>query len=167
MLIRPAVVGDGPAVLGLVQAMGGHDEILSEPDAPATFAAALVRPEIRVLVADDGGAVVGYAELHARPSVVRGCREGWLAALVVASDRRGQGVGTALLDVVERQARALGCRCVVLESSTWRDRAHGFYRRHGFGEHPPAARFVRPVAGPRPSAWRIGSSLPRPGPPPW
>lgn len=145
VVVRPATVGDLGAVLGLVGQMEGHDDTPRRPGAPAAFAEAVARSDVRAVVAEAGGEVVGYAEVHARPSLLHGCREAWLAALAVASNRRGGGVGRRLVDVVRAEAAMLGCDEVVLESSSWRDGAHWFYETLGFQEQSPAHRFRLPV----------------------
>ncbi len=51
----------------------------------------------------------------------------------VRSDLRRQGLGRRVLDALLDQARARGCKLVVLETtSTWTD-AVRFYQRYGFG----------------------------------
>ncbi len=49
--------------------------------------------------------------------------------LVVASDRRGSGIGADLLRELERRARAAGCRAIELDSGVARADAHRFYFR--------------------------------------
>lgn len=149
-MIRPADIGDASAVVALVAEMGGHDD--ARPDVVAkNFASAVGNSEMRALIAEEDGEVVGYAEVHARPSVLHGCREAWLAALAVAPARRRQGVGRQLLGAVERQAALMGCEVIVLESSEWRGAAHAFYRSLGFDEQAPARRLRHPVPGPTPA----------------
>lgn len=146
MRVRPAAAGDLGAVTALVDAMGGHDGAGGSAAVGTVFREALHRPETRMLVAEEAGQVVGYAEVQARLHVLDGARQGWLAALVVAPDRRGRGVGRLLVDAVEEAAAALGCEEIVLESSCCRARAHRFYAAVGFDELRPARRFRRPVA---------------------
>lgn len=149
-MIRPATVSDAPAVAALVGAMGGHCD--TSPGVVAgAFAGVLDRPELRALVAVEEGAVVGYAEVHARPSVLHGYREGWVAALAVAPERRRQGVGRGLLEAVEREAALMGCVALVLESSEWRSDSHVFYRSLGFEDQSPAYRFRRLLKGATPA----------------
>ncbi|WP_330630832.1 GNAT family N-acetyltransferase [Halocatena halophila] len=58
----------------------------------------------------------------------------WLFDLVVREDRRGMGIGTALIDECEEWARTEGCATIVLASATERSEAHRFYEERGF-EH--------------------------------
>ncbi|WP_156168002.1 GNAT family N-acetyltransferase [Vogesella sp. EB] len=52
--------------------------------------------------------------------------------LVTDERLRSQGVGSALIDWCEAEARALGCRFLVLDSGTWRTAAHKLYLRKEF-----------------------------------
>jgi len=65
-----------------------------------------------VLVACDASAVVGFAELSLRP-YAEGCTTtpvAYLEAWYVVPQRRGHGVGAALLAAAEAWARQRGCR---------------------------------------------------------
>ncbi|MGY6502580.1 MAG: inositol monophosphatase family protein [Acidimicrobiales bacterium] len=148
-LTRPASTADRDAVVELIAAMGGHDEIVEASATPSLFGSVLEDPDGRSLVAVLGGRVVGYAEIHARPNILHGVREAWLAALVVGESHRNAGIGEALLNAVDREAARLGCEVVVLESSDWRTDSHRFYERAGFTDRGSAARrFARPVHEP-------------------
>jgi GNAT superfamily N-acetyltransferase len=86
----------------------------------------------------------GITEWHPLTFVVRdddgelaGGVDGWewggscfVNALWVRGDRRGTGLGTALMDAIEEEAARLGCRQVVLETHSFQ--APAFYERRGF-----------------------------------
>ena len=64
----------------------------------------------------------------------------YLAALAVDDDRRGLGIGSALLDDVERRAREAGCRRLVLDVAADNPEAQKLYERRGMAveaESPP------------------------------
>jgi fructose-1,6-bisphosphatase/inositol monophosphatase family enzyme/GNAT superfamily N-acetyltransferase len=144
--VRLACVEDRAAIVALIAAMGGHDEIGAGADPLATLGALLAAPECRVLVAQYDGDVAGVAVLQVRTSLLYDRREAWLGALAVAPDFRSQSIGAALLAAADREAAALGCAAIVLETSIGRDRAHAFYERAGFTQRAPARRFERVVA---------------------
>ena len=54
--------------------------------------------------------------------------------LVVDETIRSQGAGWRLLDAGEKWAKKKGCRGMSVRSNVLRERAHGFYLRHGY-EH--------------------------------
>jgi predicted N-acetyltransferase YhbS len=143
--IRAAEAGDEAEVAALADAMGGHDGATANPAVGAVYREALEDARVRMLVAEDGGRVVGYAEVQARPYMLDGVRQGWLAALCVTPGRRGEGVGAALVEAVDAAAAAMGCDEVVVDSSSCRVDAHRFYRSAGFADHRPAHRFRRSI----------------------
>lgn len=145
LIIRRAAAGDAAAVAALIDAMGGHDGAAGNPAVDAVYREALGWPGVCMLVAEEDGRVAGYAEVQARPYLLDGVRQGWLAALCVAPERRGGGVGAALVEAVDEAAAALGCSEVAVDSSSFRTGAHRFYRREGFDERRPAMRFRRAV----------------------
>jgi len=86
----------------------------------------------RVFVAELEGQVVGLAHLQVTPAIERDRPAGKLGALIVDEAHRGHGVGRALVEAVEREARLRGCELVFLTTSDRRDDAHVFYERVGF-----------------------------------
>jgi 3'(2'), 5'-bisphosphate nucleotidase len=125
--------------------MGGHDDVAANSDPLRHLATLLRRSDARVVVAESGGRVAGFAEIQARPTSIGDAYEAWLGALAVADGFRGRGIGSALLAAVDDAARELGCSRIELESSEWRDEAHAFYRERGYDERTPARRFRRQV----------------------
>jgi ribosomal-protein-alanine N-acetyltransferase len=79
------------------------------------------------VVAEDDGAVVGYAGLCAYDA-----REAYVQTIGVAADCRGAGIGTALLLDLLDEAQRRGCRQVDLEVRDGNDEAIRLYERHGF-----------------------------------
>jgi GNAT superfamily N-acetyltransferase len=89
-------------------------------------------------------ATTGITEWHAVTYVVRdedgelaGGVDGWewggtcfVAALWVRDDRRGRGIGSALLAALEEEATRLGCHQIAIETHTFQ--APAFYERRGF-----------------------------------
>jgi GNAT superfamily N-acetyltransferase len=100
-----------------------------------------------VLVAIESGAVIGLAWVITTRALDRAA---YLRLLLVAEGKHSHGVGTALLVDVERRARRLGCRHMVLLVTTTNRRARSFYKRQGYRYVGGLPGFVRP---------RIGESL--------
>lgn len=97
--------------------------------------AAMTYDTTDLLVAEDGGRVIGYA-LATRFLVLYA--NGWvseLQELAVAPCRRGQGVGRRLVEAIVARARAAGAVEVTVPT-----RAGDYYRRLGFVE---TAAFLR------------------------
>lgn len=74
----------------------------------------------RTLVAEEGGEVVGFAELE---------DDGRLDMLYVRNDAIGRGVGRRLYEAVEREARGQGLGWIFTEASMT---ARPFFERRGF-----------------------------------
>jgi fructose-1,6-bisphosphatase/inositol monophosphatase family enzyme/GNAT superfamily N-acetyltransferase len=142
--IRPATWQDRGAIAVLIAGMGSHEDVLLSPDPLLTLGRILSDPSSRALVAVMEGRIVGYAELLARPSSLHDRVEGWLGALAVDKNLQRAGIGSRLMSAIEDEARLLGCDEIVLESSSWRNSAHAFYRSIGFRQGTPAERFRRP-----------------------
>ncbi len=94
------------------------------------YAEVLARPDTVLLLALDGEALVGYALAHVVP-----VRETWIAeieSLSVAPEHRGRGIGTALMDALDRELEALGIGDVIVGAVAGNEVALSLYRRRGF-----------------------------------
>lgn len=54
--------------------------------------------------------------------------------LFVLPDHRASGLGSRLLAEAEKESVRRGCTSISLQVGTSNDRAHDFYRRHGYSE---------------------------------
>ncbi len=101
-----------------------------------------------ILVAKDDGTVVGVAYVAEILSIEHGGRVGWLEELYVSPDRRGKGIGTALLEAVLNRAQQTGLVAIDLEVDVNHRRAESLYRRAGFHSLPRSrwARKLQPEA---------------------
>jgi ribosomal-protein-alanine N-acetyltransferase len=78
------------------------------------------------LVAQDNGAIAGYAGLLAAGT------QADVLTLAVAADRWGRGIGSALLEALLAEAARRGCTEVFLEVRADNARAQALYLRHDF-----------------------------------
>lgn len=144
---RLAIPEDAPRLAALVR---GLEVFRAEETAAATEARlrALLEPAdgASLWVAEDRGALLGYALVFWHPQLFAARPTAYLAELFVAPEARGRGAGRALVGAAVREAKARGCRRVQLVAM--RERAsyrRGFYPKLGFSERPEAADFVLPL----------------------
>lgn len=125
--IRPADIGDRPAILELVGvafAGDGHDPQEEVDIVTATWASGGT-PEGMELVATDGGDhLVGHVlpalgELEGRPAIA-------IAPLCVEPGHQGRGIGSDLMEEVLRRIEGTGWPFVVLLGNP------AYYARFGF-----------------------------------
>jgi ribosomal protein S18 acetylase RimI-like enzyme len=91
-------------------------------------------PGAEVLVAEREGAVLGVVALsqtHLLAQDSPACR---VTALAVRPDARRQGIGGALMEAVEEEARSQGCFRIEVTCRPDRHPAHALYRSRGFEE---------------------------------
>ncbi|MEO6197651.1 MAG: GNAT family N-acetyltransferase [Dehalococcoidia bacterium] len=135
--IRPATLADETAVLDLIE------ELFQPPSArPPRYTRALgalgiawavEQPRTDILLAVDGGELVGLASVYVDIESIRFGRRCWLQDLVTRSDRRSEGIGAALIAASRDWARKHGCTHLELSSGAARTDAHRFYEREGMG----------------------------------
>lgn len=118
--IRPMTTDDLPRVLDIERAS------FAVPWTPVTFRGLLGRSDAHLHVAESAGEVVGYAVVW----IVLDQAE--LGDLAVVAERRGEGIGTALLRHVLELVREHGVREIYLEVRESNEGARRLYERHGF-----------------------------------
>ena len=134
LVTRKATRQDVPAILGLVKELATYERA---PDAVIATEADFLRdgfgerPAFEVLVAQDGGDVVGFAFYFFTYSTWVGRKCLYLEDLFVKPDRRGQGAGLALMRALARVAVETDCRRFVWAVLDWNEPAIGFYERLG------------------------------------
>jgi GNAT superfamily N-acetyltransferase len=134
--IRPARREDIPALIALLQQLS-LDDPREDPAALAPYEAAFAAIEAdarqTVLVAEDGGLVVGTASFIVIPNLSHvGRPYAVVEDVVVDSTRRGERIGEALMQRAVDLAKDAGCYKLVLTSNRRRTDAHRFYERLGF-----------------------------------
>jgi GNAT superfamily N-acetyltransferase len=100
----------------------------------------------RVVVAEVDGRVAGLAQLHVSPAIEYEQPAAKLSALVVDESHRGRGIGRALVEAMEAEARTRGCVLLFLTTAARRTDAHAFYERVGLEE--TGKRFAKRLDGP-------------------
>lgn len=97
---------------------------------PDAIAATLCRS--RWLLATCDGAPVGFAKLSLHQAAAVGTVAGTLLhKLYLMPEQTGKGIGEALFQAIEREAKAGGDRCLWLEVLAENPRARRFYERQG------------------------------------
>jgi GNAT superfamily N-acetyltransferase len=128
MVLRAASPDDAAAVADLATQLG-------YPTQPEQAAARLRdlagRPDHAVLVAAEGGAVIGWIHVCGERRVETD-PFAEIAGLVVDAARRSRGAGAALVEAAADWARAEGYATLRVRSNTVRTRTHAFYERAGF-----------------------------------
>ena len=130
LTIRDAQPADGEAISSLLGQLGYE----TAPSAVAPRLERLVIVGDRVVVAVSEGEVVGLAHLHASPTIEHERPAAKISALVVDESHRGAGIGRALVEAMEAEARARRCVLLFLTTAARREDAHTFYRRLGLEE---------------------------------
>ena len=136
--IRPAERDDVAAIAAMFaqDTLGGHGDSADPADLPDYFSALdriSASPNDRLFVAVLGGEVVGTFQTTLITSLTgKGSSSLTIEAVHTRSDRRGQGIGEAMISHAVEQGRAQGVRLVQLTSNATRLDAHRFYTRLGF-----------------------------------
>jgi len=136
--IRPAGRDDVGAIVRMLadDPLGTARERLEDPLPQSYFKAfeTLDRdPNIRLVVAEEGGAVVGCLQLCVLPGLSsQGASRGLIEDVRVAANRRSRGIGEQLVQWAVAEARAKGCKLVELLTHHTRVDAQRFYERLGF-----------------------------------
>jgi ribosomal protein S18 acetylase RimI-like enzyme len=136
---RRATVDDAPAIGRLFTDFNTE---FDEPTPPAEVAAGRAAEHIErehslFLLIGDGPD--GFAQLRFQPSLYAEGLECLLQELYIVPDRRGKGLGRALLDAALDAARAEGADYISLGTSEDDVAARALYESAGFTnrEHPP------------------------------
>ena len=137
MIVRRAIPGDVPAILGLIKELATYER---EPDAVKATEASLTgtlfadTAQVFAHVAEIDGTVVGIAIWFLNYSTWTGKPGIYLEDLVVTDAARGTGAGKALFKALAEDAERLGCARIDWAVLDWNTPAMDFYR--GLGGRP-------------------------------
>lgn len=128
--------------VGIIVAMLADDPLGSgrerlEHPLPASYFKAFESvdhdPNIQLVVAEEGGAVIGCLQLCILPGLSsQGASRALIEDVRVASCRRGRGIGEQMVQWAVTEARTKGCKLVELLTHHTRVDAQRFYTRLGF-----------------------------------
>ncbi len=135
MHIEQATSAHIPALSELLSALfSQEEEFTPNPEAQSKGLAQIINdPDTgAVLLARQGGQVIGMVNLLFTVSTALGERVALLEDMVVCSPARRSGVGTQLLAEAIAFARSQGCRRITLLTDRTNEVAQRFYEKQGF-----------------------------------
>jgi ribosomal protein S18 acetylase RimI-like enzyme len=134
LVIGRARPGDLDSLLPLVEAFQREEGYAAGDAALRDTLAWLLSEESagRMLSAREGARALGYAALCFGYSIEFRGRDAFVDELYVIPERRGEGLGRALLCALEAEARASGVRRLHLEVEPHNDAARRLYAAEGF-----------------------------------
>lgn len=132
--LRPAVRDDIPQILRFIQGLADYERlshacVATEESLSETLFGS--RSYAEVIIAEIAGAPAGFALFFHNYSTFRAKPGIYLEDLFVLPERRGQGVGKALLKELARVAVARGCARLEWSVLDWNEPAIQFYRSLG------------------------------------
>lgn len=150
IVLRPATPADAPALAALAQQtfidafahLYRPEDLgvfLASERSEATYAAKLADAQVRVELAEAGGALVAYSlvawgvEFEERPAP-RPARPLFLSQLYCLKEATGLGIGAKLIDNVFDFARTGGADAIQLSVFSENFGAQRFYQRYGFAK---------------------------------
>lgn len=135
--LRLATPGDFDAVLPRSRALNAHEGIeVAAPVFEAALRRLLAEREIGgCWLVERDGAPIGYAIVTFGYDLEFGGRDSYLTELWIDPEARGQGAGTAALELLDGELRALGVRALHLQVRP-ENPAMRLYERTGFSASP-------------------------------
>lgn len=138
LTFRRATAADVPAIIAMLadDVLGSSREPASPESLPRyldAFRAVDADANQFLLIVEDGARIVGTLQLTFIAGLSRGGQKrGLIEAVRVASDRRGEKIGEAIIAWALEKCRSESCGIVQLTTDKSRTNAHRFYDRLGF-----------------------------------
>lgn len=132
--LRFAGVSDVPVIAELIRGLARFEKLEGEVAMTEDLLAKNLfgpRPYAEALLAEDGGAVVGFALFFHNFSTFLAQPGIYLEDLFVIPEERGHGIGRALLERLAQIAVERGCGRLEWAVLDWNRAAIGFYERLG------------------------------------
>ena len=153
ILIRNVLLRDAENIAVIIRDMGWFENLQSESLRKTEecvrrhISLCLSDNSHSILVAEDeSNSIVGYSSVHFLPYLFLTGPEGYISELFISANLRGQGIGTALLGQIKKEAKKRGCsRLSLINSRTRESYRRGFYERIGWKERTEVAVFVLPL----------------------
>jgi GNAT superfamily N-acetyltransferase len=137
--IRSAVIGDAEQIAKLITELGYPTTATAMGE---RLTGLLADPDYATFVTDTDAGIVGVAGAALDRYYEKDGVYARLLVLAVSGTARGRGVGSQLVEAVERWAAAdKGAREVFVNSGLHRREAHAFYERRGYSR--TGFRFVK------------------------
>ncbi len=133
LTIRPAVESDISTILFLIKELAIYERLSDHVscDLETLRAALFDRQEAKVLLAEDGDAVVGFTLYHYNFSTFLGKKGLYMEDIFVVEAYRRHGVGKALFYKLMDIAKQEDCGRMEWSVLDWNSPALGFYLRQG------------------------------------
>lgn len=137
-MIRKVKLSDAAAIQRLNAESLGYD--FDREATEAQLKKLLENDQHLILVAEEGGQVIGYAHAVSYDCLYFPCLLN-LLVLAVAQDFQGQGHGRSLMQALREEGKAAGYTGIRINSGISRSAAHEFYRSLGCSEKADQKRF--------------------------
>ena len=140
MKIRLAKFQDERRVLKLLDELGeGINEkcgyLLHNTEAEKVggpkFREIIERKEMMIFVAEEKKQLIGLISFYILPNMRHGYDRGHIEDVVVSKKKRGQGVGTKLMEAVKKYCQENNIKVIKLDSGLNLTDAHRFYKKVG------------------------------------
>ncbi len=127
-MIRSAEPRDAAAIADLTTQLGYE---ITADEARRRLVQILGRADHALFVDEESGRIAGYIHICVVETLEHEPR-GEIRTLVVGERHRSRQVGARLLEAAEQWATRRGLKRIRVRSNIKRERAHGFYQRHGY-----------------------------------
>ena len=131
--LRPAKSSDQERVAELLAALGAAADLRPLPDNFAdTFSGLLGQARGRIIVADEGGVLLGMASVSYNVAMRYGGEYCQLEELIVDPEARGKNIGGLLVQQTIDDAKSRGCAEYGLYLVKHTEHNRPFYEKYGF-----------------------------------